>query len=64
MKLEQILKERYMSRNQLAVNAGITPSDLYSAISGKKAFFPGWRKRIADYLQMEEEEVFPEYREE
>lgn len=57
-KLVAVLKERNISRLQLAMRAGIPPSDLYAAMSGKRFFYPGWRRKIAEYLQMDESELF------
>lgn len=54
------LKKRYLSVNKLAIISGITPSDLYCALSGKKPLYPGWRKRIAEALEMPVEELFSE----
>ena len=57
-KLFKVLQERNISRLQLAMKAGIPPSDLYAAMSGKRYFYPGWRRKIAEYLQMDESELF------
>jgi predicted transcriptional regulator len=62
--LMKILKEKKMSRLGLAFKANISPSDLYQCISGKRAFFPAWRKRISDALDLPEDEVFPEFKKE
>ena len=50
MKLDEIIFEMNISRNCLALEAKISPGDLYSALSGKRPFYPSWRKRIADAL--------------
>ena len=60
MDLLEILKQRKISKMQLALNARITPSDLYQALNGKKPFFPAWKKRIADFLDVDMEELFKE----
>lgn len=60
MDLLGILKQRKISKMQLALNARITPSDLYQALNGKKTFFPAWKKRIADFLDVDIEELFKE----
>lgn len=60
MRLLSVLKEREISKLQLALRTGITPSDLYCAINGKKPFYPAWKSKIADYLQIKEEELFEE----
>lgn len=58
MELERILKEKGFSKNQIAMKARISPADLYQAINGKKPFFPAWRKRLADALNVTESELF------
>ena len=60
MDLLEILKQRKISKMQLALNARITPSDLYQALNGKQPFFPAWKKRIADFLDVDMEELFKE----
>lgn len=60
MDLLEILKQQKISKMQLALNARITPSDLYQALNGKKPFFPAWKKRIADFLDIDIEELFKE----
>lgn len=59
-KLHQELEKRQLSINKLSFMSGITASDLYSALSGKKPLYPNWRKRIAEALGMKIEELFPE----
>ena len=58
MTLSEILKKRNISKLQLALCTQITPSDLYSAMNGKKPFYPKWRKKIADYMQIDEKVLF------
>lgn len=41
--------------------AGIQSGDFYLAVNGKRPFYAGWRKRIAEVLNMDESELFPEY---
>ena len=60
MKLLDVLRERNISKLQLALNAGITPSDLYCALNGKKPFFPKYKRKIAEFLQIDEAELFAE----
>lgn len=60
MKLEIILKEKGISKNQIAMQARINPADFYQAINGKKPFFPAWRARVAEVLNIQESELFPE----
>jgi predicted transcriptional regulator len=61
MYLEKIIREKNMSKLQFAMRAGIAPSDFYQAVNGKIPFFKGWRKRIAEVLEIAEDELFPEY---
>lgn len=60
MKLLEVLIERNISKLQLALNAKIAPNHLYSALNGKGYMFPKYRKAIAEYLEMDEQELFPE----
>ena len=43
--LKEVMKEKNISTHKLAKLSNITPQDLYAALSGKKPFFPNWRKR-------------------
>lgn len=61
--LEKLKKEialRNITRNKLAIMSNIVPSDLYAALLGRKPFYPGWKKRIAEALDMSVEELFPD----
>jgi predicted transcriptional regulator len=58
MYLIKVLKERNLSKLQLALETKIAPADLYCAINGKKPFYPAWRRRISEYLKVSEEELF------
>ena len=60
MKLLTVLKEKNLSKLQLALKAGIAPSDLYCALNRKKPFYPMWKNRISEYLQISEDELFGE----
>ena len=57
-KLRTVLKERGLSVNKLSFGAEISPSDLSSVLSGKKPMFPNWKKRICEFLELPEEELF------
>lgn len=59
-KLERVMQERRISTRRLAIEAGIVPQSLYAAFSGKVEFWPGWRKRVAEALDMDEAELFEE----
>ncbi len=58
-KLKEELALRNITRNKLAIMSNIVPSDLYAALLGRKPFYPGWKKRIAEALDMSVEELFP-----
>ena len=58
MILLKTLNEKGISRLQLALKCQISPSDLYSAINGNKPFYPKWRKRISEYLEVDEQTLF------
>lgn len=62
--LEQVMRERNISKRRLAIEAGIVPQSLYAALSGKVVFWPGWRQRVAEVLGVPEAELFPEIEEE
>ena len=42
------------------MQARISPADFYQAINGNKPFFPAWRARVAEVLDIPEEELFKE----
>ena len=56
--LTKILKEKNLSKLQLALKTGITPSDLYCALNGKKPLFPLYRQKIANFIGIDEETLF------
>lgn len=58
MILLDILKERNISKLQLSMKCEIACSDLYLAIKGKHPFYPKWRKRISEYLEVDEQILF------
>lgn len=62
-KLKSVLKERDLSVNKLSFGARISPSDLSSVLSGKRPMYPNWKKRIAEFLEIPETELFEEEQE-
>ena len=58
--LRKALKDKGMSIRKLAIEASIVPQSLYSAINGNTPFWPGWRKRVAEVLGVDEAVIFPE----
>ena len=57
-KLVEKIRQKNITTHKLAKLSNITPQDLYSALSGKKPFFPNWRKRVAEALDSTVEELF------
>ena len=64
LKVEEIMREKNLSKMRVSLNAGINPPDFYQALNGKKPFFPAWRKRVSEALEISEDELFPEYNKE
>ncbi len=61
MKINDVLREKNISKAQAAKMADIPQNDFYQATNGKKTFFPAWRRRLAEALDLSEHELFPEY---
>ena len=57
-KLMREIESRGITRNKLAKMAGIASQSLYPALAGKSQMFPGWRKRIAEALDVPESVIF------
>ena len=57
-KLVEKMRQKNITTHKLAKLSNITPQDLYSALSGKKPFFPNWRKRVAEALDSTVVELF------
>lgn len=53
-------KENGISITRMLHKANMQSGDFYYAISGKRPFFPAWKKRIAEALEVSEEELFSE----
>ncbi len=60
VRLKKELEQRKMSVRQLALKSGIIPQALYAAINGKVEFWPGWKKKVADALELSVEDLFEE----
>lgn len=58
--IKQIRKEKGISQLELARRAKISPADVNQIENGKKYAFSGWRKRIAEVLDVDEEKLFLE----
>lgn len=59
-KLRRELENRGMSVRQLAIKADIIPQALYAAMNGRTEFWLGWKKRVADALEMDVADLFSE----
>lgn len=59
-KVKAVIEERGISRNRLAMMSGITPSAIYNLFNGNVPLYPGWKRRIAEALDMDESDLFPE----
>lgn len=59
-KLKAILKEKGISVYRLSQLSKISSPDLYNVLSGKRPMYPNWKKRICDFLELPEEELFEE----
>lgn len=57
--LKATMNEKGISGYKLAQMTGISNSDIYQALSGKKTMYPNWKKRIADALGCSVDELFP-----
>lgn len=58
--LRETLKAKNISQNKLSHMASISASNLSACINGKCEMCPGWKKRIAQALEMDEGVLFPE----
>lgn len=59
-KLKEILSKRGISALELSRRTGIERSVIYNIGNGKIAPYDGWKKRIAEALDMPVIEIFPE----
>jgi transcriptional regulator with XRE-family HTH domain len=59
--IKKACKDKGITLTKMLVKAGVQSGDYYQALNGKKTFFPAWRKRISDILEIPEYELFPEY---
>lgn len=60
-RLIDVMKNRGITQLELARLTRMSPSDLCFALNGKRPWFPSWRKRISEALNMSEAELFPEF---
>lgn len=57
-KLKAEMARQGISGNRLAMKSLIASSDFYSAMNGKKPWYPKWRSRVAEVLGVPESELF------
>lgn len=57
-KLLRILSERGISKLHLAQECRISPSYVYDVTNGKRVAYPRFKREVANYLGMTEEELF------
>jgi len=62
--LKKIFKEKDLTPAKLAREKDIPANIAYNLVNGKQYPYPGYRKKIAEFLDMPEEELFPEYQQE
>jgi len=57
--LKKVRQERGISQLKLAFLTGIGPSEISRIENGWIKPYPGWRKRIAQALDVGEDQLFP-----
>lgn len=58
--LRKVLAQNGISIYRLGKITGIWSQDLYNALNGKRELHPGWKKRIAEALNIDVESLFNE----
>jgi transcriptional regulator with XRE-family HTH domain len=58
--LKNIREMKKLSQFELAKLADITPSDISRIENNKIYAYPGWRERLANALEVEEKEIWPD----
>lgn len=57
-KLRELLTEREITPYRLAKDCKIGTNHIYNILSGDCKIWPRWRKSIAEYLGLPEEDIF------
>ena len=57
--LGEIMKERHITGYWLSKRTGIASPDVYAALKGTKPMYPGYKKRIAEALELSADYLFP-----
>jgi transcriptional regulator with XRE-family HTH domain len=58
--LKEVMRKRGMSQAQMARMADINQTQFNRAYNGYQEFFPAWKKRISEVLNIEKSELFPD----
>lgn len=58
LRIEQELRQRRISHAELSRRTGIHTSTISRLVAGKLHPYPGWRRRIAQALDADGEELF------
>lgn len=59
-RLKELRGKRGLTQLDLAKMTDIYPNDISQIETGRRKAFPGWRKRLAVALEVEEKFLFPE----
>lgn len=58
--IRRILSEKGISIRKCATEIGISQPDLCNAINGVKPMYPKYRRLLSEYLDIDEELLFPD----
>lgn len=58
-RLRAVREAQGVSQLELAARSRVSPSAISNIETGKIFAYPGWRRRLAEALQVEEGEIFP-----
>lgn len=59
-RLREFRKKNNLTQLDLSKLTDIYPNDISQIETGYRKAFPGWRKRLSEALEVEEEVLFPE----
>jgi transcriptional regulator with XRE-family HTH domain len=57
--LRKAIKESGITQSRLALKVEIMPCNFARALNGKTEFFPGYMKRVSEFLGYQVAELFP-----
>ncbi len=58
--LRNVREKKGISQLELARITRIAPANICNIENGRQYPYPGWRKRLSEALQVDEQELFPE----